>query len=73
MLIGLNGDTPLGQTINIRSEKDNEKLRKMSAHEKKIRNDWFKFKNEKKTTIDKKQEERKIIEVQNILKSMFGR
>jgi len=44
LLIGLNGDTALGQVIRIRSEKDNKKISQMTNQEKKIRSDWLKFK-----------------------------
>lgn len=42
LLSGLNGDTPLGNIIRIRSEKDPEVLKKFSKEEKKIRNEWLK-------------------------------
>lgn len=42
LLSGLNGDTPLGNIIRIRSEKDPEVLKKFSKEEKKIRSEWLK-------------------------------
>lgn len=42
LLSGLNVDTPLGNIIRIRSEKDPEVLRKFSKEEKKIRSEWLK-------------------------------
>lgn len=44
LLVGLNGDTPLGYTVQIRSEKDSKKIKQMTNHEKKIRSDWLDFK-----------------------------
>ena len=40
-LSGLNGDTPLGIVVRIRSEKDPAIIKKFNEHEKKIRNDWL--------------------------------
>lgn len=40
LLAGLNGETPLGHIVSIRSEKDKEKLKRFTPEERKIRNDW---------------------------------
>lgn len=40
LLAGLNGDTPLGHIVSIRSEKDPERIKSFTNAEKKIRNDW---------------------------------
>lgn len=40
LLSGLNGETPLGHVVSIRSENDKEKLKNFSPEEKKIRNEW---------------------------------
>ena len=48
LLSGLNTDTPLGYVVNVRSEKNPKKIREMTNQEKKIRNDWFKFKSKNK-------------------------
>jgi hypothetical protein len=40
LLGGLNGETPLGHIVSIRSEKDSEKIKKFSPQERKIRNEW---------------------------------
>ncbi len=70
MLIGINGDTPLGQTINIRAEKDPKKIREMTAHEKEIRQKWIKFKGEQKKKVD---EQQSLKEIDKMLNAMFGR
>ena len=49
LLAGIMYETPLGETVRIRAETDMKKIREMTAHEKKIRSDWQKFKNAKKT------------------------
>lgn len=73
LLVGLNGDTPLGYTVQIRSEKDSKKINQMSNHEKKMRSDWQSFKlNQNK----QKNKEEKIVlssdEINNIFSKMFG-
>lgn len=40
LLAGLNGETPLGHIVSIRSEKDPKRLKTFTPEEKKIRNDW---------------------------------
>lgn len=56
---GLNGDTPLGYVVQIRSETDSKKIRKMTKKEKEIRNEWnqFKLKNKKQQKIELKKED----------------
>lgn len=44
LLSGLNEETALGRTVQIRAEKDNKKIREMTNHEKKIRAEWQEFK-----------------------------
>ena len=59
LLSGLNGDTPLGYVVQVRAEKDTKKIKKMTAHEKKIRSDWiaFKSKNNKSKKVELKTED----------------
>lgn len=40
-IAGLNAETPLGNIVRIRSEKDPEALKKFSPWERKIRNEWL--------------------------------
>lgn len=40
-LTGLNGDTPLGNIIRIRSEKNPETLKNFTSEERKIRSKWI--------------------------------
>lgn len=49
LLGGLNGETPLGHIVSIRSERDSEKIKKFSPQERKIRNEW-RTKNRKTVT-----------------------
>lgn len=40
LLAGLNGETPLGHIVSIRSETDKERLKHFTQEERKIRNEW---------------------------------
>lgn len=55
LLSGLNGETSLGYTVQIRSEKNPEKIQQMSNNEKQIRSKWMEFrrKNNKNAKQDK--------------------
>lgn len=41
---GLSGDTPLGQVVSIRAEKDPEVLKEFTREQKRIRNDYLRRK-----------------------------
>lgn len=68
LLSGLNGDTPLGYVVQTRAEKDPKKIRKMTAHEKKIRSDWVAFKT--KSKIQQKVE-LKTEDISKVFSKMF--
>lgn len=40
LLTGLNGDTPLGYVVDVRSTTDKERIKNMSASDKRIRVEW---------------------------------
>lgn len=40
LLAGLNGDTPLGNVVRIRSENDPKKIKEFNKYERQIRNEW---------------------------------
>ena len=40
LLAGLNGETPLGHIVSIRSETDKERLKQFTPEERRIRNAW---------------------------------
>lgn len=65
-------DTPLGRVISIRSETDKDTIKRFSSNEKKIRNDWIKFKNKERldrmTTEDK---EKQVLAFQEAMKKAF--
>lgn len=72
MLKGLNGDTPLAYYIRIRSETDSKKIQEMSQDEKKIRNDWLRFKQSQENKLTDSEKKEKVKEFHQIIKSMFG-
>ena len=43
LLAGLNGDTPLGTVVRIRSERDSKVLKSYTAEQKRIRTEWRNF------------------------------
>lgn len=55
LLSGINGETVLGNVVRIRSEKDFETIKKFSAEEKKIRNDWINRHSRKSDEMTEKQ------------------
>ena len=69
LLSGLNGDTPLGYVVQTRAEKDPKKIRKMTAHEKKIRRDWMSFKSKNNKT---KKVELKAEDISKVFSKMFS-
>lgn len=69
LLSGLNGDTPLGYVAQTRAEKDPKKIRKMTAHEKKIRSDWMSFKSKNNKT---KKVELKVEDISKVFSKMFS-
>lgn len=69
LLSGINGDTPLGYVVQVRSEKNPKKIREMTANEKKIRTEWFAFraKQHKTEKIYLKTED-----ISKVFSKMFG-
>lgn len=53
LLSGLGPKTPLGEIVQIRSEKDKEILKHFTPQQKKIRSDWQRRKNKKVTNMNK--------------------
>ncbi len=72
MLKHLNGDTPLGYYIQIRSETDSKKIQEMSQNERDIRNEWQQFRMKHAPKISEKDKKKKTKEFHTLIKSMFG-
>lgn len=47
LVSGLMEDTPLGRIVSIRSETDREVIRKFTSEQKKVYNDWQRFRSRK--------------------------
>ena len=48
LVSGLMHDTPLGQVMSIRSEKDPKRLREFTPEQRRIRNEWILYRNNKR-------------------------
>ncbi len=64
-------ETPLGQIVSIRAEKDAKTIQKFTKDQKKIRNDWIKRKN-KKLREDPEAYNKKMLEFQQWAKATFS-
>jgi hypothetical protein len=69
LLSGLNGETPLGYVVQIRSENDLKKINNMTKHEKEIREKWANYNNK-----NRKNERKKIKkeDISKIFSKIFG-
>ena len=71
LLIGLNGETPLGYVVQVRAETDQKKIKEMTAHDKKIRAEWKEFMSKHKQNKDTK----KVLsndQITEVLSKLFG-
>ena len=67
LLSGLNGDTPLGNIVRIRKEKDPEVIKKFTAEEMKIRNEWL---NKSASQISTENYKQAMEDIKNMFKNM---
>lgn len=67
LLGGLNSDTPLGNVVMIRSEKDPKKIKSFSNDQKRIRNEWL---YKKARTISKDQFNKDMAAFEKIFENM---
>lgn len=70
LLIGIGGDTPLGNIVQIRAETDQKKIKEFNTYEKRIYREWQEFRNKNKPKVEDTQ---KGVDIQQWLKSLFGR
>ena len=66
LLAGLNGDTPLGYLVRIRSEKDGKVRKKFTPEEKRIYSEWRSRHSPKPMAMSREEVDREI-------KNMFGK
>ena len=73
LLVGLNGDTPLGYVVQVRSETDQKKIKEMTKKEKQIRSEWANFKSKNQKQIqNQKKIELSGDEIDKVLSKLFG-
>lgn len=71
LLSGLNGKTPLGYVVSIRSEKDPERLKHFTPEERKIRNSWAS--KHRKVVTDKAEYDKAMASFSALFKSLSGK
>ncbi len=73
LLRGLMPETPLGQIVSIRCEKDLKRIRRFGESERRIRAEWKRFRSGSSEPKCSAQEwDRSIHLLQNVLGNMFG-
>ena len=65
-------DTPLGQTVLIRKEEDQDRLKNFTRHEHRIRNEWRNFRAKQKLSTDKNLTEDFAVQFEKMFGTMFG-
>lgn len=68
LLSGIMPDTPLGQIVSYRSEKDPKRIKEFTKEQKRIRNDWLKRRNLKSSNGKNAD----LLAMQESLKQMFS-
>lgn len=68
LLAGLNGETPLGHIVSIRSETDRERLKHFTKEERKIRNDWHT--KHRKIVFDTSERDKALMQFHAVFKSL---
>ena len=73
LLVGaLMEDTPLGQTVLIRKENDRDRLKRFSAYENRIRNEWRNFRAGQITEKTGQSPEQQAVSFEKMFAKMFG-
>ncbi len=72
MVSGLMDDTPLGRVVAVRSEKDQEMIRRMNKWQKQIRADWTAFRTSNRPQVDEVEAKKQMAALEKMLASMFG-
>lgn len=67
LLSGLNSETPLGNIVRIRSEKDPETLKKFTAEERKIKSKW---QNKSASKVSPENYKQAMEDIKNMFKNM---
>lgn len=71
LLSGLMADTPLGQIVSIRSEKDTKTIKAFNPEQRRIYNEW-KSRSASKQLEDSEKLDADMIMIETMFASMFG-
>lgn len=71
LLIGLNADTALGRIVQIRSEKNHERIKNFNESQRRIRNEWI-IRRNKKLKEDPEKYETYVKKLQSTFSMAFG-
>ncbi len=69
LISGIMHDTPLGQIVSIRAEKDSEVIKKFTKEQKRIRNEWL-LRKAKKRRENPEEYKKYLIQFQQTMKNM---
>lgn len=70
---GLMDDTPLGRTVQIRIEKNDDIIREFSPSQRKIRKEWADFlADQSKSRMDEADYDAEMRRIENMIAQMFG-
>lgn len=73
LVSGLMPDTPLGEVVRIRSEKDKNVLKQFGPDQKRIRSDWMKFEAKRIKKANPAVKAEQIAELEKMLSALFER
>ena len=65
-------DTPLGQTVLIRSEKDPDRLKYFTPEQMEVRREWDSFRMRSAPKLTEEEQRKQIDELEKMIASMFG-
>ncbi len=73
LMTGLLSDSPLGQIINIRAEKQKETLKGFNKDQHAIRNEWRRnIDKQRISSMPESEKKKAVVEIQDIFKQMFS-
>ena len=72
LLSGLMEDTPLGRTVQLRLERDEDALKNLSPQQKKIREDWQNFLSSHNGEMSRAEYDHEMRKLEQMISKMFG-
>lgn len=70
---GLMNDTPLGQIVSIRSERDKDILKHMTPEQKELRAEWSRFQANRMRSRPEDEQKAQMRALEQMIAAMFGR